>query len=313
MSAIEKLHIDLSRLKNQYSQNQSQTENSFAYKWQRRDTYESEEFQTKTKQWLMDRYCGNDPARLNMWLAGASKIILDAGCGAGWSALLFFGNLLNKHEYLGVDISAAVDVARKRFAESNIKGDFLQCSLTDLPLEDESIDIIFSEGVLHHTDSTEESLKYLAKKLKKGGRFLFYVYKKKAVIREFTDDYVREAISQLNNEEAWEALKALTTLGISLGKLNIKVDVEEDIPYLGIKKGNYDLQRFFYWHVCKLYYDENLSFDAMNHINFDWYRPFNCHRHTPEEITRWCEESKLEIEHLDIQDSGITIVAVKKE
>jgi arsenite methyltransferase len=313
MSAIEKLHIDLSRLKNKYSQNQNQTENAFAYKWKKRDSYESEEFKIKTKKWLFERYCKNNPNNLNIWLKGGPKIILDAGCGAGWSALLFFGKLLNDHDYLGIDISSAVDVARKRFAESTIKGDFLQCSLTDLPLEDESIDMIFSEGVLHHTDSTEESLKYLAKKLKKCGRFLFYVYKKKAVIREFTDDYVRESIKKLNDEDAWDALEALTKLGISFGKINAKIDVEEDIPYLGINKGSYDLHRFFYWNICKLYYDKNVSFEVMNHINYDWYRPLNCHRHNPEEIIKWCEESNLEIEHIDVQESGITVVAIKTE
>jgi hypothetical protein len=62
-----------------------------------------------------------------------------------------------------------------------------------------------------------------------------------------------------------------------------------------------------------LYYDANLSLETMNHINYDWYRPLNCHRHNPEEIIKWCEESKLEIEHMDIQESGITVVAIKSE
>ena len=47
------------------------------------------------------------------------------------------------------------------------------------------MDLIFSEGVLHHTDSTERSIHYLAAKLKTGGRFLFYVYARKAVIRRW--------------------------------------------------------------------------------------------------------------------------------
>jgi len=147
-----------------------------------------------------------------------------------------------------VDISEAVEVAEKRFQESGLKGDFLKVSLTDLPVPDNSVDIIFSEGVLHHTDSTEKTLIYLSSKLKKGVRFLFYVYVKKAPVREFKDDLVRNAISRMSNEEAWEALMPLTKLGKYLAELNVELNIPEDIPYLGIRKGKIDLQRFFYWY-----------------------------------------------------------------
>ena len=238
-------------------------------------------------------------------------MILDAGCGAGFSGLLFFGDRLKNHDYLGVDISSAVDVARQRFNEADIAGDFLQCDLSKLPVPDESLDIIFSEGVLHHTDSTEHSLKFLANKLVTGGRFLFYVYRKKAVIREFTDDHIRQSLKNMSDEQAWEALKPLTQLGITLGLLEQKINVESPIPFLGIESGKLDLQRFFYWNVCKAYYRTELSFDEMHHINFDWFRPLNCQRHTPEEIRQWCGEAGLEIEHMDLQEAGITVVARK--
>ena len=61
-----------------------------------------------------------------------------------------------------------------------------------------------------------------------------------------------------------------------------------------------------------MYYRPEYSFDEINHINFDWFRPLNCHRHTPEEIKRYCEEAKLTIEHMNIQEAGITVVAVKR-
>ncbi len=61
--------------------------------------------------------------------------------------------------YLGVDVSAAVDVARQRFAERGISAAFLQADLSDLPLAEGSVDLMFSEGVLHHTDSTERALR----------------------------------------------------------------------------------------------------------------------------------------------------------
>lgn len=290
---------------------QVQTRDAFGFKWAQRATYESDAVKRASRDWLLERYCGNDPARLEEWLADGKKVILDAGCGAGFSALLFFGEHLKRHHYLGVDISSAVEVARQRFAEQGLPGDFLQCDLMNLPLPDGSADIIFSEGVLHHTDSTKQAIRYLATKLKPGGRFMFYVYAKKAVIREFTDDHIRQQLMELSDEQAWKALEPLTKLGIELGKLDCEIEVPEDIPYLGIKKGRMDLQRFFYWNICKLYYRPDWSMDEMNHVNFDWFRPLNCHRQTPEQVQAWVAESGLHIERLNVQEAGITVVAKK--
>jgi SAM-dependent methyltransferase len=261
---------------------------------------------------LFERYCENDPGRLQEWLPGGPKIILDAGCGSGYSALVFFGEHLKFNDYLGVDISEAVEVAKIRFQEAGYPGDFLQMSLMDLPLPEASVDLIFSEGVLHHTDSTEKALKKLARHLKPGGRFLFYVYAKKALIREFTDDYIRQQLQPLGDEEACKALESLTKLGIALGKLNVELEVPEDVPLLGISKGKFNLQRFFYWNICKMFYRPEFSFEEMNLVNFDWFRPLNCHRHTPEEIKQWCQEAGLAIEHMNVQEAGITVVALKQ-
>jgi arsenite methyltransferase len=172
-------------------------------------------------------------------------------------------------------------------------------------------DIIFSEGVLHHTDSVEQSIKALSQRLNKGGKFLFYVYVKKAPIREYTDDLIRDFLAPLGNEEAWQALEALTKLGKTLGELNIEIDVEEDIPYLGIEKGRYNLQRLFYYKICKAYYRPDYNIDEMNHINFDWFRPQNCYRHSPEEVQVFCSKAGLVMERLHVSESGITVIAVK--
>ncbi len=114
------------------------------------------------------------------------------------------------------------------------------------------------------------------------------------------------------NKEAWEALIPLTKLGIILGQLGVELDIPEDIPFLEIKKGKIDLQRFFYWNICKVFYNENFNLTEMNHMNFDWFRPANCFRHTPEEVLSFCESANLEIEDINVQEAGITIVGVKK-
>ena len=116
MSAIKRLGInaeDLTKTKN-YSKFQDQTKDTFAFKWTKRDTYESDEVKTNSRRWMLERYCDNKPERLDEWLSGGRKIILDAGCGSGFSAMIFFSEHLKAHDYLGVDISDAVDIAKER-------------------------------------------------------------------------------------------------------------------------------------------------------------------------------------------------------
>ena len=314
MSAIKLLNIKKSKLKQKkVSKNQKQTESTFGYKWAKTDSYDSKAFADFTKKFVFELFCDNDPSQVDYWLKGGEKIILDAGCGSGYSAELLFGKKLNDHHYLGVDISDSIYVGEKRFKELGVKGEFLKANLMDLNfIKDGSIDIIYSGGVLHHTDSTEKAIKYLTKKLKKGGLFLFYVYSKKSVIREFTDDYVRNELQKYSDQKAWEKLYPLTKLGIALGKLNVEIDIPEDIDLLGIKKGKMDIQRFFYWNICKAYYRPEYNLEEMNHLNFDWFRPLNCHRQTPEQLKKWCKEAGLKIENMYIQESGITVIGRKK-
>ena len=141
---------------------------------------------------------------------------------------------------------------------------------------------------------------------------LFYVYARKADVREYTDDLIRERLSGMTNEQAWEALRPLTRLGKALGDLGVEVEVPEDIPLLGIKAGRMDLQRFVYWNIVKLFYDPSWSIEEMLHVNFDWFRPLFCQRQTPDEVERWCAEAGLGIERMNVQEAGITVCAVKK-
>ncbi len=50
----------------------------------------------------------------------------------------------------------------------------------------------------------------------------------------------------------------------------------------------------------------------MNHVNFDWYRPANCHRQTPEEVRKWCENAGLDVSYMNVEEAGITVVSRKK-
>ena len=167
-----------------------------------------------------------------------NKIVLDVGVGSGASSRLWAPKA---KEFHGVDIGNGVYRAKKTLGDS-VKNPIISHSdLHHLPYSDESFDVIVSNGVLHHTPSTKNALKSIYPKLKKGGLVIFYIYKVKAPLREFSDDYVRNLLSNLSPEEAFEKTKSITKLAESLHNQQIKVTIPEDVPLLGLKKGEYDL------------------------------------------------------------------------
>ena len=293
---------------------QKQTEKSFGYKWQQRDAWYSPEVRAACQPWLIQRYGFESVEEMRSFFA-AHRRVLDAGCGSGFASSLWIdpswrgsGNA----EWIGADISKAIDVAQEKL-ESIPGAHFIQADILQLPFRAQTFDAIFSDGVLHHTPSTERALKSLAALLAPGGEILFYIYRVKSPVREFTDDYVRNAISALDPAAAWEALRPLTKLGQAVAELHAEVEVPEDVPVLGIKAGRYDVQRLFYWHFAKLYWRETFTFEENNHVNFDWYHPRYSTRHTEEEIRRWCSESGLRITRFDeTQESGFSVRAIKE-
>ncbi|MDR1920803.1 MAG: class I SAM-dependent methyltransferase [Candidatus Adiutrix sp.] len=293
-----------------YSPAQDQTGQSFAYKWHRRQSYDNPRFLETVGQWLRERYLDNDLDQLNSYFFD-DALVLDAGCGAGMSASLLLGERLRRVRYLGVDISGAVDVAKSRFASDGLPGEFIQADLMKLPFSGPTFDVILSEGVLHHTDSVAGALKYLSGLLRPGGCFMFYVYRRKGPAREFTDDFIRDRLRPLDDSQAWEALRPLSRLGQALGDLDVEVEVPEAVDLLGIPAGRIPLQRLIYWYFCKMHYQPDWDLEELNHINFDWFRPLNCHRQSKEEVMQWCRDSALTIERFNEQESGFTVAARK--
>jgi arsenite methyltransferase len=289
---------------------QAQTSDAFGFKWHLRDTFDRPEALARTRQWLVERYgeVANAP-----WLVNGKEppILLDAGCGSSVSAVELFGGTLKRVHYLGIDVSNAVNMAYQRMRELGLPAQYIQVDLMTAPLPKASVDVIFSEGVLHHADSTEAALKAMASLLKRDGRFLFYVYRRKGPIREYTDDYIRERLREMPPQEAWDALRPLTEFGKALGELDIEIEVPKAIELLKIPAGKINLQRFIYWHVFKAFHHPSLNIDEMQNVNFDWYAPKNSYRQSPEEVRAWCAQAGLTIEREVVEDAGITIIAKK--
>jgi SAM-dependent methyltransferase len=262
--------------------------------------------------WCLERY--GFPS-LDAWASHFEDFgrVLDVGCGSGLSSGVWLssGGWSGQGMWVGVDVSTAVDVARARLT-SIASTHFVQADALDLPFADGTFGAVFSEGVLHHTPSTRAALLSAARVLAPGGEISFYVYRKKGAAREFTDDFVRDAIRGLSDEDAWEAMRGLTRLGQALASMKATVDVPEAVPLLGIAAGPQDIQRFVYWNFVKLHWNDALSFEENVHINFDWFRPMYAHRQTADEVRAWCEEASLDVRRFNEQESGFTVVARKQ-
>ncbi len=293
------------------SRQQESTQRSFASLWKDRSRFTSEASLAAMRNWYRENY--GEVENAAWWNDyGAQPLVLEAGCGAGISGTQTFGSRISKVRYLAVDISSAVEHAAERFALAGFPAAFMQADLMQLPLHPRSVDVIYSQGVLHHTDSTREAIHRLAKLLRAGGRFLFYIYRTKGPAREFTDDLIRARLKGMAPDEQWNAMRALTRLGIALAESRSTVDIPQDVGLLQIPAGPIDVQRLFYWHVAKAYYRADFTLDEMTHINLDWYAPENCHRQSPEQVRAWCEEASLEIEREHLQEAGISIIARRR-
>jgi arsenite methyltransferase len=288
---------------------QAQTGASFAYKWTKRDSFGSAGMRRELHRWLLDRYGFASGEEMRRYFGSRGRV-LDAGCGAGFATSAWIDADWNG-EWVGLDLSEAIDVARERLG--GLPGThFVQGDVSQPPFRPGSFDVVFSEGVLHHTPSTEAAFRALVPLLAPGGELMIYIYRRKTPIREFTDDYVRGLLADLSPEQAWEALRPLTRLAQALAELGAEVEVPEDVPLLGIKAGRYDVQRLLYWHVAKLFWNPELTFEENVHLNFDWYAPRYAHRHTEEEVRSWFEAAGIEITRFDAQEAGFTARGVRQ-
>ena len=284
---------------------QKQVQESFGEKWTQSDFGQDDnEFDEKIKPTYLEMM-GLNENDLNIF---NNKIILEVGIGSGSSSRLWGPQA---KEFHGVDISKAVYRVQTNLKNLISNPILSQADINKLPYLDESFDAIVSNGVFHHTPDTKIALKNSLKKLKVGGFCIFYIYKKKSPIREFSDDYIRSKISDLSYDDAWEKIKPLTDFGKLIHEKNTQITIPFNIELLGIKKGTYDLQRFFYDYFFKCFWKDSWGYDYSNLVNVDWYHPKYCWRHSEEEIRSWCTEFNLNIQYIKELESGYACYVIK--
>lgn len=128
--------------------------------------YELVEAHRYTKEWHIPEAAGFDRA--------SGLKVLEIGCGLGTDGAQFAEA---GADYTGVDLTeAAVELARKRFELFGLKGRFQTADAENLSFPDDSFDLVYSHGVLHHTPETQKAIDEIHRILRPGGRAVVMLY-----------------------------------------------------------------------------------------------------------------------------------------
>lgn len=136
------------------------------------------------------------------------KVVADIGCGNGRIGRLIVRDC---KKYIGLDMSDSL-AAFPTYIEGIENVTLIRASATDLPLEDESVDIAICWGVMHHTDNPEKAFDELLRITKPGGHILIFVYSPafdsrrnlNQLIRKLPNDFTISLVENASDEiDAW--------------------------------------------------------------------------------------------------------------
>ena len=124
---------------------------------------------------------------------------LDICCGAGTNTVY----LAEKgFEVTGIDISSkAIEYAKRKAKQANVKIDFKVQNFLDLPFGDEKFDFVFDMGCFHHVEIEDRPkfIKGVHRVLKNGGNYLLtcFSYKNGPAWNHFTRKQIKDLFSSL--------------------------------------------------------------------------------------------------------------------
>jgi len=102
--------------------------------------------------------------------------VLEVGCGLGTDAVNF---ARRGARYTGVDLTeASIELVKKRFDFEGLAADLRVADAETLPFADDTFDLVYSHGVLHHTPDTQRAINEVHRVLKPGGTAMVMLYHK---------------------------------------------------------------------------------------------------------------------------------------
>ncbi len=109
----------------------------------------------------------------------AGERVLEVGAGMGTDHAQFarHGAIVTD-----VDLSAGhLALAKENLALRGLQGNFVHHDAEILPFDDDSFDVVYSNGVIHHTPNTQQVVDEIYRVLKPGGKAIVMVYAEKSL------------------------------------------------------------------------------------------------------------------------------------
>jgi len=285
---------------------QQETLESFSAKWAGITPEEVRQRYRQQHAWYLERFGFGDENGLREFLAD-KQMVLEAGTGTGGDAARF-AELAPHSMVVGLDLSGAIDIAQRELGDLQ-NAHFVQADLMRPPVRRAQFDFVSSDQVIHHTPDAPRAFATLAERVRAGGHLAVYVYKVKAPLRELADDWIRKRSTGMTADECMQLAREITELGRELSRAGATVRLERGVPLLGIAAGEHDVQRLIYWSFLKCFWNDDFSENLNVLVNFDWYHPPYASRHTEDEVRAWCDDCGLSVSHMDVSESGISVLA----
>lgn len=140
--------------------------------------------------------------------AGKERVI-DIGCGGGRYSVAL--KRLGFREVVGVDWSEdGIAIATARVREAGIAGvTYQRANVLALPFETGEFDVVFSNGVLHHTIDPERGIAEMRRVARPGGRGWLYLYHRPGGLDRLTHYLARLLLKTANHEVCRRYCRAL--------------------------------------------------------------------------------------------------------
>ncbi len=238
---------------------------SFGYEWTRHAHTQLDDARSRESERVFAEKTGLTPEAVK------GKLVLDVGVGTGR-----FADVVARWggTPVGVDLSLAVLSARAnlaRYPEARVA----QADLFNLPFREETFDVVYSIGVLHHTPSTQEAFRTVARFLKPGGVAAIGIYEA-SPIYEYSDRYRRYTTALSHSLLHFLSHAAIAAPHVVRLAKTLAGSVAEQRVYEAVLSSRHANPQ---WRVLD---------------TFDWYSPRYQWLHTEAEVKSWFHELGFE-------------------